>query len=89
MARFVIAKIPLSPAARLGIGLVLPVLAVIPTVPLLGRLALSWHGLPFAVWWLFGCIPFASLCLGIVWLLHDRHQPDECVDSDYGAGGSP
>jgi hypothetical protein len=72
-----------SPALRFTIGLVVPFLAVVPTVPLLGYLAIAPYGVPLALWWLFGCIPLTSLCLAICWFGHDRHQPDELIEADY------
>jgi hypothetical protein len=76
-----------SGAWRIIIGLVVPALLVVPA-PLLGHLALAPFGVPFALWWLFGCIPLASLCLAICWFAHDRHQPDELIEADYDAGES-
>jgi hypothetical protein len=76
----------MSGTSRFIIGFVLPFLAVIPTVPLLGHLAIAPFGVPLALWWLFGCIPFTSLCLGVCWFAHDRHQPDELIEADYDSG---
>lgn len=70
---------------RIIIGLVVPVLLVVPA-PLLGHLSFAPLGVPFALWWLFGCIPIASLCLAICWFAHDRHQPDELIEADYDSG---
>ncbi|HTW35309.1 MAG TPA: DUF3311 domain-containing protein [Rhizomicrobium sp.] len=79
----------MSPALRLTIGLVVPFLMVVPTVPLLGHLHVAPFGVPLALWWLFGCIPLASLCLAICWFAHDRHQPDEFIEADYDSGERP
>lgn len=76
----------MSPVARYTIGIAVPFLSVVPTVPLLGRLDLVLFGLPLALLWLFACIPLASLCLAICWFAHDRHQPDERIDTDYDTG---
>jgi hypothetical protein len=70
----------------LVIGLVVPFLSVIPTVPLLGRLHLSLLGVPLALAWLFACIPLTSVCLAICWFAHDRYMPDEEVATNYGNG---
>jgi len=75
-----------SAALRITIGLVLPFLMVVPTVPLLGHLAIAPLGVPLALWWLFACIPLTSLCLAICWFAHDRHQPDEIIEADYDSG---
>ena len=76
----------MSPALRFTIGIGIPFLSVIPTVPLLSHLDIAPYGVPLALWWLFGCIPLASLCLAICWFAHDRHQPDEFIEADYDAG---
>jgi len=75
-----------SPALRFTIGLLVPFLLVVPTVPLLGHLAIAPYGVPLALWWLFGCIPLTSLCLGVCWFGYDRHQPDELIEADYDSG---
>lgn len=62
----------LSPSLRLVIGLGLPFLAIVPTVPILSRLAWMPFGMPVAVVWLFGCIPFTAACLAVCWFAHDR-----------------
>ena len=63
--------------ARFAIGLGVPFLAVVPTVPILSRLHYEFFGLPFAVVWLFACMPLTSACLAICWFAHDRYQPDD------------
>jgi hypothetical protein len=72
-----------SPIFRYTVGIAIPFLSVIPTVPLLNRLAVAPLGLPLGIWWLFAAIPLASLCLAICWFGHDRHRPDEHIDADY------
>ena len=76
----------MQPFARYAIGIAVPFLSVVPTVPLLGRLHVTFFGVPLALLWLFACIPLASLCLAICWFGHDRDQPDEEIDADYDAG---
>jgi len=76
------------PLARYTIGIAVLFLSVIPTVPLLGRLDITILGVPLALLWLFACIPLTSLCLAICWFGHDRHLPDEHIDTDY-SGGAP
>jgi hypothetical protein len=71
------------------IGFVVPFLAVIPTVPLLGRLHVSVLGVPLALAWLFFCIPLSSACLAICWFMHDRYRTDDIVATHYGDSGSP
>jgi len=78
-----------SPFARTTIGIAVPFLSVIPTVPLLGRLDISVFGVPLALLWLFCCIPLASACLAICWFGHDRDLPDEHIDTDYDTGAAP
>jgi Protein of unknown function (DUF3311) len=77
-----------SPFARYTIGIAVPFLSVIPTVPLLGRLPVTVFGVPLALVWLFCCIPLASACLAICWFGHDRNLPDEHIDTDYDTGGA-
>lgn len=67
----------MRPAVRLALGLGLPVLLVVPTIPLLSRLPFVWLGLPVAAWWLFACIPLTSACLAACWWWHDRHLPGD------------
>jgi hypothetical protein len=62
---------------RLFIGLGIPVLAIVPTIPLLSHLHIAWFGIDIRVWWLFLCMPLTSLCLACCWLKYDRHQADE------------
>lgn len=68
-------------ASRLAIGLGVPFMAVVPTIPLMDRIDLAWHGVPVAVLWLFGCIPLTSACLAVCWWLFDRHA-DEQIDAE-------
>ena len=79
----------MPPLARYIIGIAVPFLSVIPTVPLLGRLDVTVLGVPLALIWLFCCIPLTSLCLATVWFGHDRRLPDEHIDADYDRGGAP
>lgn len=79
----------MPPIARYTIGIAVPFLSVIPTVPLLGRLPVTVFGVPLALLWLFACVPLTSLCLAICWFAHDRNQPDEHIDTDYDTGGAP
>ena len=76
----------MSPFARYTIGIAIPFLSVIPTVPLLYRLPVTLFGVPLGLAWLFACIPLASLCLAICWFKHDRYLPDEEIESDYNQG---
>ena len=76
----------MSPFVRYTIGIAVPFLSVIPTVPLLYRLPVTLFGVPLGLLWLFACIPLASLCLLICWLRHDRYLPDEEIESDYDQG---
>ena len=64
----------MSPAARYAIGLGIPFLSVIPTVPLLGHLPITVLGAPLALIWLFCCIPLTSLCLYVCWHFGDRRR---------------
>ena len=54
----------------------------------LNRLPIAFWGVPLGIWWLFACIPLASFCLAICWFGHDRHRPDEHIETDYGGGPS-
>ena len=76
----------MSPFARYTIGIAIPFLSVIPTVPLLYHLPVTVFGAPLGLVWLFACIPLASLCLLICWLGHDRYRPEEEIESDYDQG---
>lgn len=78
----------MSPVLRVTIGLVVPFLMVVPTVPLLGHLTIAPFGVPLALWWLFAAIPLTSLCLAFCWFAHDRHRPDETIEADYDSGKS-
>ncbi len=62
---------------RVAVGLGIPFMAVVPTIPVLSRLHTEILGVPIEVAWLFGCMPLTSACLAICWFAHDRHQPDE------------
>lgn len=64
----------MKPAFRYAIGLGIPFIAVVPTIPLLARMQATPLGMPIAVLWLFGCIPLTSACLALCWFLHDRHE---------------
>lgn len=79
----------MPPAARILVGLAIPFLSVIPTVPLLNHLPIAPFGIPLGLLWLFVAIPLASLCLALCWFGHDRHLPDEEVAADYDAGRQP
>ena len=76
----------MSPFARYTIGIAVPFLSVIPTVPLLYRLPVTVFGVPLALAWLFACIPLTSLCLSICWFAHDRHRPEEDIEVRYDPG---
>ena len=76
----------MSPFARYTIGVAVPFLCVIPTVPLLYRIPVTIFGVPLWLAWLFACIPLASLCLAICWFGHDRHLPEEEIVPDYDHG---
>jgi hypothetical protein len=67
----------LSRKARFVIGLVIPFLSVIPTVPLLNHLSATPFGLPLGLLWLFCSIPLTALCLAICWLGHDRARNED------------
>jgi hypothetical protein len=79
----------LSRFVRYTIGLAVPFLSVIPTVPLLARLPIAPFGVPLALLWLFACIPLTSGCLAICWFAHDRYVPDENIVTHYDDGESP
>lgn len=74
----------MSPFLRYTIGIAVPFLSVIPTVPLLSHLNIAPFGVPLALLWLFGCIPLASLCLAICWFARDRNEPEEIADQHTG-----
>lgn len=79
----------ISSSGRIVIGLVIPFLSVIPTVPLLDHLGLAPFGIPLGLLWLFAAIPLASLCLAICWFGRDRNLPDEHIAADYDSGREP
>ena len=64
-------------ATHILIGLGIPFLAVVPTIPLLSHLQATVFGLPIEIAWLFACIPLTSACLATCWFAQDRHHPDE------------
>ena len=71
------------PALRPLIGLGVPVVLVVGTMPLLSTLREAPLGVPLALWWLGGCIPLTSACLAVVWFVFDRHTgtaADGCGD---------
>jgi hypothetical protein len=57
--------LPLFALIRPAIGLGIPFIAVVATIPLLSRVKLILFGLPAEIIWLFCCIPLTALCLGI------------------------
>jgi len=75
----------MSPAARNIIGLGVPFVSVIPTVPLLNHLPFAPLGIPLGLLWLFAAIPLTSLCLAVCWFGRDRDLADEEVAADYDA----
>ena len=77
----------MAPFARYTIGIAVPFLSVIPTVPLLYRLPVTIFGVPLGLAWLFACIPLASFCLAICWFWNDRNLPEEEIAPDYDHGG--
>ena len=79
----------LSPSLRIVVGLVVPFLSVIPTVPLLNHLPITPFGIPLGLLWLFAAIPVVSLCLAICWFGHDRDLPEEDIAANYDAGRDP
>ncbi|MBS0278573.1 MAG: DUF3311 domain-containing protein [Proteobacteria bacterium] len=79
----------MSPFLRYTVGIAVPFLSVIPTVPLLEHLDTTVMGAPLALIWLFCCIPLASGCLAICWFFHDRKLPDEHINADYDHGRAP
>jgi len=64
----------LPDSLRLFIGLGVPFVAVVPTIPLLSRLDWVVFGVPAEVAWLFCCIPLTSACLALCWFAYDRHE---------------
>jgi hypothetical protein len=75
----------MSPTTRIIVGLGIPFLAVIPTVPLLNHLPVAPFGIPIGLLWLFAAIPLSSLCLAICWWGRDRDLTDEEIAADYDA----
>jgi hypothetical protein len=71
---------------RILIGIAVPFLSVIPTVPLLDRLAVAPFGVPLGLLWLFAAIPLTSACLAVCWFGYDRHRPEEHIDTNYDTG---
>jgi hypothetical protein len=65
-----------SSFVRLFIGLGIPFLAIVPTIPLLSRLDWLVFGVPAEVAWLFFCIPLTSACLAVCWFGHDRYKDE-------------
>ncbi len=61
------------PALRPAIGLGLPALLVVATLPWLSTLHAAPLGVPLALWWLGLCIPLTSACLAVVWFVFDSH----------------
>jgi hypothetical protein len=61
---------------RVCIGLGIPFLAIVPTIPLLSRLDWLVFGVPAEVAWLFCCIPLTSACLAFCWFGHDRYRDE-------------
>lgn len=58
---------------RPAIGLGVPSLLVVGTMPWLSMLRGAPLGVPLALWWLGLCIPLTSACLAAVWFVFDRH----------------
>lgn len=60
------------------IGLVVPTVAIIGGVLLLGQVDVVMLGFPVVFVWMFFCFLLTSLCLWISWHFFDRdHHPDE------------
>ncbi len=68
---------PTNQWQRVFIGLGIPFLAIVPTIPLLSRLDWQVFGIPAEAAWLFCCIPLTSACLAVCWFGHDRHRDEE------------
>jgi uncharacterized iron-regulated membrane protein len=62
----------MRPRLRLAIGLGMPFLAVVPTIPVFSWLHMTVFGLPAQIVWLFACIPLTSLCLAVCLAFENR-----------------
>ena len=56
------------------IGLVIPFVAVVGGVAVLGRSHLLIAGIPVAYFWIFLWFVLTTLCLAASWYLFDRHE---------------
>jgi hypothetical protein len=65
-----------SSLLRVCVGLCVPFVCIVPTIPFLSRLRWTVFGIPAEVAWLFCCIPLTSACLAFCWFAHDRHEGD-------------
>jgi hypothetical protein len=55
------------------VGLVIPFLLIVPTVPLFARVRFAIAGLPAPALWLFLCMPLVSACLAVASFLRNRN----------------
>ncbi len=66
----------------LVIGLVIPVIAIVGGVLVLGPIHAEVLGFPLVFFWMFCCFPLTTLCLWISWHFFDRaYSPGTEVDS--------
>lgn len=65
-----------APRWRLAIGLGIPFCAVDLALPLLDRIPGTILGFPVVTFWLYGWFVLTTICMALVWLLHDRYIDD-------------
>ena len=58
----------------LVIGLVIPAVAILGGIAVIGPLSWTLFGIPAVFSWMFLCFPLTSLCLWISWHFYDRHD---------------
>ncbi|GAA4490060.1 DUF3311 domain-containing protein [Gluconacetobacter tumulicola] len=61
---------------RVGLGVGVPLGAIVLLLPILSSSRLLVFGVPLVVCWLFGWFFLTSLCMVVVWLAFDRGGDD-------------
>ncbi|WP_030265681.1 DUF3311 domain-containing protein [Streptomyces violens] len=67
-----------------GIGLGLPVLAILVVMPLLADTDVYILGIPLLWAWMFAWFPLTSLCLWVAWRIDEPRYRDDDERSDEG-----
>ncbi|WP_308719116.1 DUF3311 domain-containing protein [Komagataeibacter xylinus] len=58
-------------------GLVLPSVAVLGAIPMLGNSTRVFIGLPIIMWWVFAWLFLSSLCMAVSWYFIDARTDEK------------